>query len=47
MTAFVLQQQAAAGRRMAMTPPIVQREGGRPDSHIVGFVMPAEETLET
>ena len=46
MTAPVLQQ-AAAGRRMAMTAPVVQREGGRPGSHIVGFVMPADETLET
>src|SRR5665811_985407 len=32
---------------MAMTAPVVQREGGRPGSHIVGFVMPADETLET
>jgi len=46
MTAPVLQQ-AAEGRRMAMTSPVVQREGGRPGSHIVGFVMPADETLET
>jgi hypothetical protein len=46
MTAPVLQQ-AAAGRRMAMTAPVVQLEGGRPGSHIVGFVMPADETLET
>ena len=46
MTAPVLQQ-AAAGRRMAMTAPVVQREGGRPGSHVVGFVMPADETLET
>jgi hypothetical protein len=30
-----------------MTAPVVQREGGRPGSHIVGFVMPADETLET
>ena len=46
MTAPVVQQ-AAAGRRMAMTAPVVQRESGRPGSHIVGFVMPADETLET
>ncbi len=46
MTTPVLRQ-AAAGRRMAMTAPVVQREGDRSGSHIVGFVMPAEETLET
>ena len=46
MTAPVLQQ-AAAGRRMAMTAPVVQRAGDRSGSHIVGFVMPADETLET
>jgi len=46
MTAPVLQQ-ASAGRRMAMTSPVVQREGARPGSYIVGFVMPADETLET
>ena len=46
MTAPVLQQ-AAAGRRIAMTAPVVQRESDHPDSQIVGFVMPAEETLET
>jgi hypothetical protein len=46
MTAPVLQQ-AAAGRRMAMTSPVVQREGDPSGSHIVGFVMPADQTLET
>lgn len=46
MTAPVLQQ-AAGGRRMAMTAPVVQREDGRPGAYIVGFVMPADETLET
>ncbi|HEX6917834.1 MAG TPA: heme-binding protein [Phycicoccus sp.] len=43
MTAPVVQEQA--GRRIAMTAPVVQEEhGGR---HVVGFVMPAGETLET
>jgi hypothetical protein len=46
MTAPVLQQ-AAGGRPLAMTAPVVQREDGRPGSYIVGFVMPAGETLET
>ena len=46
MTAPVLQQ-GGGGRRMAMTAPVVQREHGRPGSHVVGFVMPADETLET
>jgi hypothetical protein len=46
MTAPVLQQ-VAAGRRMPMTAPVVQREDGRSGSHIVAFVMPADETLET
>jgi SOUL heme-binding protein len=45
MTAPVLQQ--AAGKRIAMTAPVVQREDGRPGSHVVAFVMPAHETLET
>lgn len=43
MTAPVVQEQA--GRRIAMTAPVVQREEGV--QHIVGFVMPAGETLET
>lgn len=43
MTAPVVQEQA--GRRLAMTAPVVQEaHGGR---HVVGFVMPAGETLET
>lgn len=46
MTAPVLQE-AAAGRHLAMTSPVVQRDGGCLGSHIVGFVMPADETLET
>ena len=43
MTAPVVQ--ATAGRTIEMTAPVVQEEhGGR---HVVGFVMPAGETLET
>ena len=41
MTAPVVQEQA--GRRIAMTAPVVQQEHG--ERHIVGFVMPAGETL--
>lgn len=43
MTAPVVQE--PAGRRIAMTAPVVQEEHG--DRHVVGFVMPAGETLET
>ena len=43
MTAPVVQ--APAGRTIAMTAPVVQEEQG--DRHVVGFVMPAGETLET
>lgn len=43
MTAPVVQEQP--GRRIAMTAPVVQQEHG--DLHIVGFVMPAGETLDT
>ncbi len=46
MTAPVTQQ-AAAGRTVAMTAPVVQRETDGPGEHVVGFVMPAGETLET
>lgn len=46
MTAPVLQQ-GAGGRRIAMTAPVVQFEGGHPGSHVVAFVMPAGESLET
>jgi hypothetical protein len=46
MTAPVLQQ-AAGGRRIAMTAPVMQVEGDRPGSHVVAFVMPADETLES
>lgn len=44
MTAPVVQE--PAGRRIAMTAPVVQqeREGG---AHVVAFVMPAGETLDT
>ena len=41
MTAPVVQEQA--GRRIAMTAPVLQEEQG--DRHVVGFVMPAGETL--
>jgi hypothetical protein len=37
--------QATAGRTIGMTAPVVQEEHG--DRHVVGFVMPAGETLET
>ncbi len=43
MTAPVVQ--ATAGRTIEMTAPVVQEEHG--DRHVVGFVMPAGETLET
>lgn len=46
MTAPVVQE-AVGGRKVAMTAPVVQRETEGPGSHVVGFVMPAEETLET
>jgi hypothetical protein len=43
MTAPVVQEQG--GRRIAMPAPVVQEEHA--DRHVVGFVMPAGETLET
>lgn len=43
MTAPVVQ--SPAGRTIAMTAPVVQEEQG--DRHVVGFVMPAGETLQT
>jgi len=46
MTAPVLQQ-AGGGRRLAMTAPVLQREDDRPGAHVVAFVMPSHETLET
>lgn len=42
-TAPVVREEA--GRRIAMTAPVVQHEHG--DRHVVGFVMPAGETLDT
>lgn len=46
MTAPVVQEPAS--RKIAMTSPVIQEEsGGRPGRHTVGFVMPAEFTLNT
>ena len=46
MTAPVLQQPSSSGRSIAMTAPVLQQADGE-DRFVVGFVMPAGETLET
>lgn len=45
MTAPVVQEQAST--RIAMTSPVVQEFSGEPGRQVVGFVMPAEFTLDT
>ena len=45
MTAPVVQEPASA--RIAMTAPVVQEPAGAPGLHVVGFVMPAQFTLDT
>lgn len=46
MTSPVLQEEPS-GRSMAMTSPVLQEEAARPGTHVVGFVLPAVETMET
>lgn len=45
MTAPVVQETASA--RIAMTAPVVQEAAVESDRHLVGFVMPAELSLDT
>ena len=45
MTAPVVQEQAST--KIAMTAPVVQESTADPGRHVVGFVMPAEFTLDT
>ena len=45
MTAPVVQESASA--RIAMTAPVVQEAAVESDRHLVGFVMPAELSLDT
>lgn len=46
MTAPVLQQ-PADGRSIAMTAPVLQREADESGQFVVGFVMPAKESIDT
>lgn len=45
MTAPVVQEEAST--RIAMTSPVVQESHGGSGRHVVGFVMPAEFTVDT